>query len=232
MSEPSERLPGGFWAEEAPSSSCCGRGGLGLSSGAAPLGRIPGKRGRGRLWAEDPGSASESGWVHCSLSLLPGECGAPHKEQSPGPTPLPESRGLGSPLPPSLRSLHRQARPSLLHSTHAGWARLWLRRATIWEPRAQSLWCWPEGTQDPGAASTRVPDFLLLPTWDRARGLLWGCEPSAPPTDPRPGLAPVTGTAQGDRGQPADMCPPGLPLSLQPPPSNHCLKIPKINSQL
>ena len=50
--------------------------------------------------------------------------------------------------------------------------------------------------------------------------------------NPRPGLAPVTGTAQGDRGQPADMCPPGLPLSLQPPPSNHCLKIPKINSQL
>lgn len=181
MSEPSEWPPGGFWAEEAPSSSCCGRGGLGLSSGAAPLGRVPRKRGRGSPWAEDPGSASESGWVHCSLSLLLGECGAPHKELSPGPTPLPESRGLGSPLPPSLRSLHRQARPSLLDSMHAGWARPWLRRATIWEPRAQSLWCWPEGTQDPGAASTRVPDFLLLPTWDGARGSSGAVNPQRRP---------------------------------------------------
>lgn len=49
--EPSERPPGGFWAKEAPSSSCCGRSDLGLSSGAAPPGRVPGKRRQGRPWA-------------------------------------------------------------------------------------------------------------------------------------------------------------------------------------
>lgn len=36
----------------------------------------------------------------------------------------------------------------------------------------------------------------------------------------------------GTRGQPADMCPPGPRLSLQPPLSNYCLRIPKVNPQL
>lgn len=76
-----------------------------------------------------------------------------------GPHTLPESRGFGSPLPPSL-----------LCSTPAGWARLWLRRAAMGEPEAQSLWCWPEGTWGLGAASPHVPDSSTASHLGRGAG--------------------------------------------------------------
>lgn len=87
-----------------------------------------------------------------------------------GPRALPESRGFGSPLPPSL-----------LCSTPAGWARLRLRRAAMGEPEAQSLWCWPEGTWGPGAASPRVPDFRCFSLGTGRRGPSGAVNPQCRP---------------------------------------------------
>lgn len=117
------------------------------------------------------------------------------RAQSPDPMPFLNLGDLALPCLPLSGAC--AGRPGPLCSV-SRWARLQLRGAVIGEPEAQSLWCWPEGH---GALEPRPQVCWTLPlplTWDGALGLLWGREPSAPPTDPRPGLAPVPETARGD----------------------------------